>query len=912
MVPFFLYLSLLLLTVRSNGNEFWTPELRQLRHYAATGPTPQHLSARGYYMNKSSLCLYEEALKIKRRSPPRKCRALAVSTINSIVASDSFEQSDHAPQCKYQLFSSVLLPIQSQYATKKEVQLEWKVYISERDCRYRESIGGSSLQVQIYLNDQARMVVHCVFQNFFDGNYVFLCTFKSQDILGRRQDGSGAGVVGSVCNSMCKTRVVAVLDYQGFAAFDEIYGLESGLNMVVVNKTLDFQLIQLPGVLGLHQRKSDAPLTCCRNFSISQAPWGPIKETGAALPVPVAWRSSMRSQAPKTPPLGANKHVSKGEGDGTVRIEMGTRSGAGAAAAAAGSVFEKYERVYFMGSSHTRYMWDAIAIRYFNGSDTIRKLPQHHADEVVGNVWYVNNLFSMTLPDMIKVVCDSTYAYAPPEDDQEGGREGEGEGGGGGSSSTGGNSTRGKGKKKMSAFVIEVGAWDLDFAPPASMVAFEPSAAAPVEVVRALALGANSQHLYSVSDVKAAHTTQEHSAFPEFTPYGERPERRDFSTGIPGISSTSFCSTQDIKVVWVTAAPTPECIAPRVATAAAAAAGGGWAGKKSRGSVSGSGSGSAVSGVSGVRSRRLPEQTNHNVHSGTRTGRGKDPSDGGSDGSDGASLVHRVGGRSDSRKTGALHRRNQQVLHRSSTKTLCANGEEVPVTYDSRGYRNNYAIAATNQYFVDAFNSPRLQYSSFSDRGMSLSHMSTSSLKETPASGARTRSSSMFSWASSWWATAWREMGNIAPDQAPSELDFAAKIVSRGSSTSTSSSSSTGSGAKQDGAAIPSTRKRAEAVTYSLRAFAEAAAQLKQEQMQLEQTLGYWSAVKVVDAFNLIYPYRNENVCGLHYICCRHTKVVGSQTEQQQQQQQQHDVKLDLLVSRGGELVINQVLDALQ
>ena len=297
------------------------------------------------------------------------------------------------------------------------------------------------------------------------------------------------------------------------------------------------------------------------------------------------------------------------------------------------ATLDHFAAVYFVGSSHIRYLWDAIVHDHYNASALLTQLPQHHADETIANTWYINNYFLMELPVLLQDICTEGSAFAP--------------------ASVTSATSKTVSTEKTLVFVIETGAWDLDFNPAQNILLFPNSSTAVVDAILAMA-------------------------------------RNDYR-----------CNGYKVEFVWLTSVPIPECV--------------------------------DVSGGVKSNNRRQSE-------SGATSGRRKEKS-----------------------------------------------------CFD-KGYRNNYAIRAVNQYFIQAF-------------------QSQSKALQVPA---------------------------ISP---PVNKNKRKRTKKKASSVAESGSTPSNG----DGEACSSVNGRANTVD-----------------------LHPHPRVRIVDAYEAIYPYRNDNVCGLHYLCCKH------------------------------------------
>jgi hypothetical protein len=52
----------------------------------------------------------------------------------------------------------------------------------------------------------------------------------------------------------------------------------------------------------------------------------------------------------------------------------------------------------------------------------------------------------------------------------------------------------------------------------------------------------------------------------------------------------------------------------------------------------------------------------------------------------------------------------------------------------------------------------------------------------------------------------------------------------------------------------------------------------------------------VLDAYSIVYPHRQQHVCGLHYLCCKHAPRVNT---------------VDMLYTPGGSTLLEALLTVL-
>eukprot|EP01034_Spumella_vulgaris_P025096 gene25096-31511_t len=67
-------------------------------------------------------------------------------------------------------------------------------------------------------------------------------------------------------------------------------------------------------------------------------------------------------------------------------------------------------RLILVGSSHMRYIWDALVVDHIPGGRAyVASLPVHHGDARYGAVQFVSSLFALQLPRLLRDACDDMH-----------------------------------------------------------------------------------------------------------------------------------------------------------------------------------------------------------------------------------------------------------------------------------------------------------------------------------------------------------------------------------------------------------------------------------------------------------------------------------------------------------------------
>eukprot|EP01032_Pedospumella_encystans_P013171 gene13171-15180_t len=311
-----------------------------------------------------------------------------------------------------------------------------QITIKVKDClvdSWTTLSGGSSLRME--LTHESANPGSCSLQCITGEDYIYHCSMPNTPPKG--------------CNSLCGYNVSATVDFEHFTAFDEVAGLGYGLNKLVLNHPLPPLTASDPNFKPKPNERRKMKIVCCVPAEPS------VTQESSTIPYSQAYN--------------------------TLSTSLSVRA-----------TLDRFAAVYFVGSSHIRYLWDAIVHDYYNASALLTQLPQHHADETIANTWYINNYFLMELPILLQDICTEGSAFAPAST----------------TSATSKSSSIGK----TLVFVIETGAWDLDFNPAQNILLFPNSSTAVVDAILAMA-------------------------------------RNDFR-----------CNGYKVEFVWLTSVPIPECL----------------------------------------------------------------------------------------------------------------------------------------------------------------------------------------------------------------------------------------------------------------------------------------------------------------------------------------------------------------
>ena len=286
-----------------------------------------------------------------------------------------------------------------------------QITIKVKDCSvdsWTTVNGGSSLRLE--LTHESASPGSCSLQCVNGEDYIYHCSM--------------ANIPPKGCNSLCGYNVSATVDFEHFTAFDEVAGLGYGLNKLVLNHPLPSLTASDPNFKPKPNERRKMKIVCC----VPAVP-SVVQESSA----------TSYSQVHNTPSTAL-----------TVRATL-----------------DRFAAVYFVGSSHIRYLWDAIVHDYYNASALLTQLPQHHADETIANTWYINNYFLMELPVLLQDICTEGSVFAP--------------------ASTTSTTSESASTEKTLVFVIETGAWDLDFNPAQNILLFPNSSTTVVDAILAMA-----------------------------------------------------------------------------------------------------------------------------------------------------------------------------------------------------------------------------------------------------------------------------------------------------------------------------------------------------------------------------------------------------------------------------------------
>ena len=382
------------------------------------------------FLNNTSGCIQSFIAKRESRgSPPRKCRKATLDYIHEISFAEPLE-----PSCAYNLqkISSILF--------RKSNIVVIKVAIIQDSCTngVLSEKGGSSLRVQLA---NAHNKVDCRLHHIQRDEYTYTCRLR---ISNQPSDLSN-----QKCNFLCGLSVRAILDYENFGAYHERAGVGYGQGRLVVDETVADIPLHPPQHNSAVNTKS-APSVCCLL---------------RALPVYVgnvgsSNRNNSRGDRHSTSTTSTTSTSIIGADDGSLNPDNTSDVQDRLAA--------QYAAVYFIGSSHMRYLWDVLVQRHLNGSALLQSLPQHHSDTAMGNTWFLNNYFSMELPSLVEEICSPDSVYAPN------------------------TAAQGYDVRKKLAFVIETGSWDLDYNPVRSLVEYPPSSSEVVGLIHKLAAEGNT------------------------------------------------------------------------------------------------------------------------------------------------------------------------------------------------------------------------------------------------------------------------------------------------------------------------------------------------------------------------------------------------------------------------------------
>lgn len=416
-------------------------ELRQLEIYVEDSQV--YFSSQ--YLTNTSGCIQEAVGNGKGRgvSPPRWCRKEAIRHIEKIIRYDqrvphplfnnnSLSAEPKHPTCNYSLRSVSLSSgdgMYENYGTSFDYVIT--VSIQQRNCSKQSwpARQGTSMRVELLTNRTYSVALpSCYLSHIERSEYIFKCLLNTK----RYQ---AAAVGSSNCNAVCGVELVVTVDFERFNAFHELEGAKYGMGQVVIRKPIP--QLSVPYI---------EPIVCCNAEAAIGAQPGSTLLPGVAggthsLPADSAAITNVLPQ-----------HLQSQ----VAHIQ---------------SMLNEYACVYFIGSSHLRYLWDTVAVNYFNGSSLLQGKAQHHSDEQIGNTWFLASHFSLEIPTLLGQICDPSLVYAPTPT--------------AGSSSD--NTKQQQQKKKKVAVVLETTSWDLDYLPARNLIQFKNSSQVVVEAVKAFA-----------------------------------------------------------------------------------------------------------------------------------------------------------------------------------------------------------------------------------------------------------------------------------------------------------------------------------------------------------------------------------------------------------------------------------------
>jgi hypothetical protein len=299
------------------------------------------------------------------------------------------------------------------------------IAVQQHSCSDQSKVSaGSSLRLSTVDGGDCRL------KRIVEQEYTFICHFnisatpEQPPLAAPKKKPTSVG-----CNALCNVTFTAILDYEGFGAFEEVSSQQQGMNTVVLRKSMD----RIPLSHGKEddgERMYTHSPSCC--------PLQRYDSTEAAV----------------------REHLQSKTVQGAAMLDLSNADQVRAR-------FKQYASVYFIGTSHMRYLWDAVAVQYFNGTAILEQLPQHHRDEAAANTWFINNYFTMELPSLIQEVCAKYSLYAP---------------------------NNAQPSDKPIAFIIQAGSWDLDYNPVRNLVSYPNSSTAVLELIRKLATAGNTCH----------------------------------------------------------------------------------------------------------------------------------------------------------------------------------------------------------------------------------------------------------------------------------------------------------------------------------------------------------------------------------------------------------------------------------
>jgi len=441
--------------------QVYAPELEQLEGFIELSRS----NFDGDYLKRTSGCIQNHILQYgDRGSPRRPCKKMAATVVKDMGIVRTTSSADNT--CKYFITASKL--VHSFPSTLSTLVAEIRIEQSNCTEGWTSAIGKSSLRVHL---DQALphnsseehvATSECHLTGINAAVYTYHCPLHSPIVT--------SDAPGRECNALCGLNVTAVLDYEHYSAFDEVVGLTYGLNKVAISQPLPMLLLQETGEKNKKRKVvKGVKARCCG----------------------VMHSSSGMEQSPLLPQPSPHKDLSVMQNTTALRTAL-----------------DRFDAVYFVGASHMRYLWDTVVHAHYNASALLAALPQHHADEKVENLWFVNNYFSMELPALLKDICAPDSPFAPPTTTSTNTNT---------DTSTNPTTTNKEPKGKV-VFVIQTGSWDLDFNPAQNILLFPNSSTAVVQTLINMTRIDNNI-----------------------------------------IGNAPLCNGRVVEIVWLTSVPIPEC-----------------------------------------------------------------------------------------------------------------------------------------------------------------------------------------------------------------------------------------------------------------------------------------------------------------------------------------------------------------